>query len=86
MMEKSSGQSKPASNTAIAKSSSPFVGRRAELKRLHETLQAVISSRKPKFILVQGDFLLGSQQVVRVIVSSSLHLGSSIIVTAISVI
>jgi predicted ATPase len=41
-----------------------FVGRETELQQLHQALRSVISSGKPQFVLIQGDFGVGKTALV----------------------
>src|SRR5262245_2230692 len=42
----------------------PFVGRETELHLLHQALLSVLSARKPKFVLIQGDFGVGKTALI----------------------
>lgn len=42
----------------------PFVGRKAELDQLNHHVRAVIGTRRPAFVLVQGDFGVGKTLLV----------------------
>jgi tetratricopeptide (TPR) repeat protein len=49
---------------STARDSVPFVGRETELQQLHQALRSVISSGKPQFVLIQGDFGVGKTVLV----------------------
>jgi predicted ATPase len=42
----------------------PFVGREKELRSLHQALNTVIETKKPKFVLIEGDFGVGKTTLV----------------------
>ena len=50
---------------SVAKTSMPFVGRETELCQLHEALDSVANTKKPKFVLIQGDYGVGKTALVR---------------------
>ncbi len=50
---------------AVPKNSELFVGREVELRQLHQALESVIAAKRPKFILVQGDYGVGKTALVR---------------------
>ena len=43
----------------------PFVGRDTELQKLHQALRTVLTTKKPKFVLVQGDVGVGKTTLVK---------------------
>ena len=49
---------------ATSESTGPFIGRQTELRQLHQVLESVISSKQPKFVLLEGDFGMGKTSLV----------------------
>ena len=49
----------------------PFVDRQIELRQLHDNLNLVISTQKPKFILISGDFGVGKTALIEHLLSEA---------------
>ncbi len=61
-------------------SAAPFIGRETELHQLHQALNSVITAKKSKFILIQGDFGVGKTALVeRFLTEASAHDSSFLI-------
>jgi len=43
----------------LSETPQPFVGRENDLQKIHEALQQVMNTRKPRFFFIQGDFGVG---------------------------
>jgi predicted ATPase len=50
-----------------------FVGRSTQLEQLSHTLQSVIETRKPKFVLIEGDFGVGKTSLVEYFLAKAAH-------------
>ena len=62
------------------KPSTPFVGRDAELGKLHQALQTVAKSQQPQFVLVQADYGVGKTALVDRFLSEVAVTNSSILI------
>src|SRR3974377_1790466 len=49
---------------AVVHSSQPFVGRTADLRQLHTALTSVLDSKRPQFVLIEGEFGAGKTALV----------------------
>jgi|GEM_PF-6002388 len=47
----------------LSETPQPFVGRENDLQKLHEALQQVMNTRKPRFFFIQGDFGVGKTKL-----------------------
>ena len=48
----------------MAETAAPFVGRQAELEQLRQIYRATMSAKKPRFVLIQGDFGVGKTTLI----------------------
>lgn len=65
---------------ATTQSRSSFVGRESELGQLHKILKVVISSQKPKFLLIKGDTGVGKTALIEYFLENVTALNSELLI------